>query len=63
MQKHLKMLPTSREVVSADGNSLGPIGEVHVQFRIGKLVFNNMISFLDYLGNEIIELLHMDLRR
>ena len=46
MQQHLKMLPTSRKVVSADGDSLGPIGEVHVKFRIGKVVFNDMsLSF------------------
>ena len=32
MQQHVKMLPTNRKVVSADGNSLGPIGEVHVKF-------------------------------
>ena len=43
MQQHLKMLPTSRKVVSADGKSLGPIGEIHVKFKIGKVVFNIFI--------------------
>ena len=42
MQQHLKMLPTSRKVVSADGDSLSPIGEVHLRFRIGKVVFNDV---------------------
>ena len=34
MQQHVKLLPTNRKVVSADGNSLGPIGEVHVKIQI-----------------------------
>ena len=49
MQQHLKMLPTSRKVVSADGDSLGHIDEVHIQFRIGKVVFNNMFIILNNL--------------
>ena len=49
MQQHLKMLPTSRKVVSADGNSLGPIGEVHVTFKIGKVVFNDIFIILNNL--------------
>ena len=53
MQHHLKMLPTSRKVVSADGDSLGPIGEVHVKFRIGKVVFNVFI-ILNNLQCDII---------
>ena len=48
------MLPTSRKVVSADGDSLGPIGEVHVKFRIGKVVFNNMFIILNNLQCNVI---------
>ena len=40
------MLPTSRKVVSADGDSLGPVGEVHLKFRIGKAVFNDVFLIL-----------------
>ena len=40
IQHQLKILPTSRNVVSADSNSLGPIGEVHLKFKIDKVVFN-----------------------
>ena len=54
MQEHLKMIPTSRKVVSADGDSLGPIGEVHVKFRIGKVVFNNVFVILNNLQCNII---------
>ena len=54
MQQHLKMLPTSRKVVSADGDSLGPVGEVHVKFRIGKVVFNDVFIILNNLQCDII---------
>ena len=54
MQQHLKMLPTSRKVVSADGDSIGPIGEVHVKFKIGKVVFNNVFIILNNLQCDII---------
>ena len=30
LQQQLKVIPTNRKVVSADGDSLGPIGEVHL---------------------------------
>ena len=53
-QQHLKMLPTNRKVVSADGNSLGPIGEVHVKFKLGKVVFNNIFIILNNLQHDII---------
>ena len=53
MQQHLKMLPTNRKVVSVDGNSLGPIGEVYVKFKIGKVVFNVFI-ILNNLQHNII---------
>ena len=42
MQQQLKILPARRKVVSVDGNSLGPMGEVHLKFRIGKVVFNDV---------------------
>ena len=43
----LKILPTSRKVVSADGDSLGPIGEVHLKLKIGKVVFNDRFVILN----------------
>ena len=54
MQQHLKVLPTSRRVVSADSNRLGPIGEVHVKFKIGKVVFNDVFVILNNLQCDII---------
>ena len=54
MQQHLKMLPTSRNVVSAHGDSLGPISEVHLKFRIGKVVFNDVFIILNNLQCDII---------
>ena len=54
MQQHLKMLPTSRKVVSADGDSLAPAGEVHVIFKIGKVVFNDVFIILNNLQCDII---------
>ena len=54
MQQHLKMLPTSSKVVSGDGDSLGPIGEVHIQFRRDKVVFNDVLVILNNLQCQII---------
>ena len=54
MQQHLKMLPTSRKIVSADGDSLGPIGEVHLKFRIGKVMINDVFIILNNLHCDII---------
>ena len=54
MQQHLKMLPANRNVVSADGNSLGPAGEVHVNFKLGKVVFNDIFIFSNNLQHDII---------
>ena len=34
MQQQVKLLPTNRKVAYADGNSLCPIGEVHVKFKL-----------------------------
>ena len=44
-----KVIPTNRKVVSADGNSLGPIGEVHIKFQLGKVVFRDRFILLDNL--------------
>ena len=54
MQQHPKMLPTNRKVVSADDDSLGLIGEVHVKFKLGKVVFNNVFVNLNNLQCDII---------
>ena len=53
MQQHLKMLPTSRKVVSAYDDSLGPVSEVYIKFRIGKVVFND-VFILNNLQCDII---------
>ena len=49
IQQHVKLLPTSRKVVSADGNSLGPTGEVHLKFKVGKIDFNDVFVILGNL--------------
>ena len=43
LQQQVKLLPTNRKVVSVDDNSLGPIGEVHVKFQLGKVEFNDVL--------------------
>ena len=53
MQHQLKILPTSRKDVSADGDSLGPVGEVHLKFKIGKVVFNDRVIILNNLQHDI----------
>ena len=52
--QHVKMLPTSRKVVSTDGNSLGPISEVHLKFKVGKIFFNDVFVILNNLQRDII---------
>ena len=54
MQQQLEILPTSRKVVSVDSNSLGPVYEVHLTFRIGKVVFNDVFIILNNLQCDII---------
>ena len=54
MQQHGKMLPTNRKVVSADGNSLGPVVEVHVKFKLGKVEFKDVFIILNNLQHDII---------
>ena len=44
----------NRKVVSADGDSLGPIGEVHLQFQLGKVVFHDRFIILDNLQCDMI---------
>ena len=54
LQQQLKVIPTNRKVVSADGNSLGPTGEVHLQFKIGNVVFHDRFVILNNLQCDII---------
>ena len=54
MQQQVNFLPTNRKVVSADGNSLGPIGEVHIKFKLGKVEFNDIFVILNNLQRDII---------
>ena len=49
MQQQVKLLPTNRKVVSADGYSLGPIDEVHVKFKVGKVEFDDIFIILNNL--------------
>ena len=48
------MVPTNRKVVLADSDSLGPTGEVHLEFQLGNIVFNNRFIILDNLQCDII---------
>ena len=55
LEQQLKVIPTNRrKVVSADGNSLGPVGEVHIKFKIGNIVFHNRFVILNNLQCDII---------
>ena len=54
MQQQLKISPTNRKVVSEDGDSLGPMGEVHLKFRIGKVVFNDIFIICNTLQCDMI---------
>ena len=36
----------NRKVVLADGDSLGPIEEVHIKFQLGKVVFHDRFVIL-----------------
>ena len=46
MQQQVKLLPTNRIDVSADGNSLGPIGEVHLKLKVGQIEFDDIFVIL-----------------
>ena len=54
LQQQLKVIPTSRKVVSADGDSLGPVGKVHLQFQLGNVIFHKRFVILDNLQCDII---------
>ena len=54
MQQQVKLLPTNRKVVSADGDSLGPIGDVCVKFKVGKVEFDDIFVILNNLQQDII---------
>ena len=54
IQQKVKLLPTNRKVVSADSNRLGPIGEVHLKFKVGKIEFNDMFVILNNVQRDII---------
>ena len=54
MQQELKVLSTSRKVVTADGNSLGPTREVHLKFKIGNIVFHDRFMILNNLQCDMI---------
>ena len=54
IQQKVKLLPTNRKVVSADSDSLGPISEVHLKFKVGKIEFNDVFVILNNLQRDII---------
>ena len=54
IQQHVKLLPTSRKVVSVDSDSLGPVSEVHLKFKVGKIDFNDAFVILNNLQRDII---------
>ena len=53
IQQHVKLLTTSRKVISTDSNSLGPISEVHLKFKVGKIDFNDVFLILNNLQRDI----------
>ena len=54
IQQKVKLLPTNRKVVSADSDSWGPVSEVHLKFKVGKIEFNDMFVILNNLQRDII---------
>ena len=38
----------------ADADSLGPVGEVHLQFQLDKIAFHDRFVILDNLQHDII---------
>ena len=54
MQQQLKILPSSRKAVSAGGNGLGLVGDIHLKYKIGEVVFNNRFIILNNLQSDII---------
>ena len=49
LQQQFKVIPTSKKVVSADSDSLGPIEDVHLKFQLGKVIFNDRFIILNNL--------------
>ena len=54
IQQHVRLLPTSRNVVSVGGNSLDPVSKVHLKFKVGKIDFDDVFVILNTLQREII---------
>ena len=54
IQQYVKLLPTTMKVVSADSNSLGPVSEVHLKFKVGKIDFNDVFVILNNLQRDTI---------
>ena len=54
MQHRLNCYPPTEKLFSADGDSLGPIGEVHVKFKLGKVEFDDLFVILNNLQQDII---------
>ena len=54
IQHQIKPLPNNKEVVCADGDSLGPISEVHIKFKVGKVEFDDIFIILDSLQQDVI---------
>ena len=54
LYQQLKIIPTNRKVVSADGNSLGAVGKVNLKFKLGKVIFIDRFAILDNLKWDII---------
>ena len=49
IKQQVKLLPTNRKVIYADGDSLGPVGEVHLQFKVGKIESDDVFVILTSL--------------
>ena len=49
LHQQLKVIPSNRKVVSTGGNSLGPVGKVHIKFQLGKVIFNDRFIMLNKL--------------
>ena len=54
LYQQLKIIPTNRKVVLADGDCSGPIGEVHQKFQLGKVIFNDRFIILNNLQRDAI---------
>ena len=47
LQQQFRVISASKKVVSTDGDSLGPIGEVYIKFQLGKVIFNDRFMILN----------------